>query len=140
MKLGLAPPFFALAALALASGCKGASNTSIPTDGTGGPSIDSTLAPTEADKCFEKCDVDHQAGNAKFEALDACMEDKCKDIDDSTDNRPSCAAIDQGKVTYSYAPTDKCMATACCALAQACADDAACAGLSACFTRCSGMR
>lgn len=140
MKLGLAPLSLSLAALALVAGCKSASTTTVPTDGTGTVPSDPSLAPTAADKCFEQCDVDFKAGSTKFDELDACMEDKCKDIDESTDNRPACAAIDQGKVTYSYGPSDKCMATSCCALAQACADDPGCSGMSGCFSRCSKMR
>lgn len=141
MKLGLAALSFAALALVV-TGCKSADTTTIPTtDGTPNVSAeDPTLAPTAADLCFSKCDTDFKAGDAKFEALDLCMEDNCKDLPSQAATRPACAGIDQGKITYSYAPSDTCMAQSCCALAQACADDAACSGMSSCFSRCSAMR
>ena len=141
MKLGLAPLSFVCLALAVLGGCKSADNTTIPTGGTSSVDpVDPSLAPTAADLCFTKCDTDFTAGRAKFEALDTCMEDNCKDLPDPTPARPACAGIDQGKITYSYAPSDTCMAQSCCALAQACADDATCSGMSGCFSRCSAMR
>lgn len=118
--------------------CSKSTDKVVPIEGSG--SVDPTLAETPADKCYVACDKEFAAGDAKFNALDACMEDKCKDEPEITTARAACGALDQGKVTYSHPLADHCMARVCCAEASACADDPACGGMSACFARCSAMR
>lgn len=131
----LAPTLLLCAAL---FGCSKNQDKVIPIDGNG--SVDPAYTESPADKCYTDCDKEFVAGDAVFNTLDACMEEKCKDEPEISAARSACAPLDQGKVTYSHPIADHCMARVCCAEATACANNAACAGMSACFARCSALR
>lgn len=141
----------ALLSLLCLVGCSKNTEPLPPPDGTGtgtgpgtGNSNGGTVNPNGVDPaagCFARCDEDHQKGLAKFDALDDCMEARCKQgYEDPSSPRKACGPIDQGKVTYSDGPTDKCMADMCCAEAEACANDPDCAQASSCYTRCTASR
>ncbi len=135
----------ALLSLLCLVGCS--KDTEVPPDGTGTGTGTGTgngnVTPVAdpAGECFTRCDETHKNGLAKFDALDNCMEARCKQgYEDPSSPRKACGPIDQGKVSYNDGPTNKCMADMCCAEAEACANDPDCSAASSCYSRCSASR
>lgn len=133
----------ALLTLLLVAGCSKTNETVAP-PGSSGAGSNGNVGTNTTDpvtQCFERCDTTHKKGLEKFDALDTCVEFRCKQgYDDPASPKKACAPLDQAKISYGYEPTDKCMADMCCAEAEACANDPECSAASTCYSQCSAMR
>ena len=91
--------------------------------------------------CVDQCNTRYAGADDTLTPLDDCVIEQCQPLDDAPPaSDATCPAVGAGpqQVSYGYAPTDACIARACCAQAASCAGDAKCAQLSACIRSCNG--